>query len=536
MLEEKFYKQKTLPDLISKETLPSIPDKIGPYKIEGLLTKGGMSLLYLGIHPETHQTLAIKVLSPSYVTHPEAVERFLKEAQIIGLASHPNIVKLYGQGEWEGGLYIAMEFIRGISLTQFIAQHSFSLKKCIDIILQVAYALLHLHTHGVIHRDLKPENILITEDGEIKVIDFGIAQLHEEVKTSRAPAQVLGTPSYMSPEQKEDAALVTYASDIYSLGVIAYELAVGKLSFGIINLSLLPKGFQKIIGKMLALSLGERYQDIVDLITDLSNYLKSEELEKDRPGSDQVKEIVEELQKASNALLPSETPSWEELEVGLSKHKGPGQMGLYYDFFHFPNNSYVILIGEPTSSGIQSSIYTALFRGIVRTLVLQRQPSNKEVFRVVDFMTTLNRLLVEDSLRQPFVFALLLLDPLREQLAYLSCGLGRLVHLPQGVNSTPRFIGSQNSPIGTQMPVDFAETIDNWKTGDSLFFHSLETAFPNEESARKELETKLSLAISENALLSSERQADLILKKMTALAPLASQRTPKLMISIRRLS
>ena len=103
-----------------------------------------MSLLYMGIQPETRQMLAIKVLSPTFVTNPEMVAQFLKETKIIGMTNHPNIVKLYGEGQWEGGLYIAMEFIRGVSLRQFIEQQSLSMKRCIDIILQVAYALCHL--------------------------------------------------------------------------------------------------------------------------------------------------------------------------------------------------------------------------------------------------------------------------------------------------------------------------------------------------------------------------------------------------------
>src|SRR5690349_1252107 len=221
MTDNSFYKQNTMPDLIPTDEEFPLPTMIGPYKIESLFSKGGMSLLYLGLDPEIKKALIIKVLSPSYVTHPEAVERFLKEAKVIALTNHPNIVKLHGQGEWEKGLYIAMELIHGISLKQFIMQHSLSMRRALEIVLQVSFALLHLHSHGVIHRDLKPENILITEDGEIKVIDFGIAQLHEEKeKKIEISGRFLGTPNYMSPEQKEDPFSVTFATDIYSLGVI----------------------------------------------------------------------------------------------------------------------------------------------------------------------------------------------------------------------------------------------------------------------------------------------------------------------------
>src|SRR5271166_1002901 len=104
------------------------PQNIGPYKIESLLEKGSMSLLYLGNHPTTGDPVTIKVLSPRFTSHPEAVKRFLNEAEMIAMADHPNIVKLYGYGEWSDGLYIAMEFIQGISLRQYLLQTPLSLK------------------------------------------------------------------------------------------------------------------------------------------------------------------------------------------------------------------------------------------------------------------------------------------------------------------------------------------------------------------------------------------------------------------------
>ena len=125
--EHDSHKQKNLPALVSK-ALIQIPEKIGPYKVEALLEKGGMSYLYLAIHPETKDPITIKVLFPEFLSNPEMVQRFLREAAIIALADHPNIVKLYGQGEWEGGLYIAMEFIQGISLKQYLLRNLISMK------------------------------------------------------------------------------------------------------------------------------------------------------------------------------------------------------------------------------------------------------------------------------------------------------------------------------------------------------------------------------------------------------------------------
>lgn len=529
MAEEKeFYKQTTLPGLsgiaeeIEIET-PSLPEKIGPYKIESLLTKGSMSLLYLGLHPTSKQPLVVKVLSPEFVTHPEATERFLQEAHIITLADHPNIVKLYGEGKWEGGLYIGMEMISGISLRQFIAQQSLSLKRTIDVVLQVAYALLHLHTHGVIHRDLKPENILIAENGTVKVIDFGIAQLHEEAsaKALNAPSQMMGTPNYMSPEQKENPHNISFASDIYSLGIITYELILGKLSFGIVDLTLLPKGLRKIVGKAIAISPKERYQDIVDFISDLSQYLKSGEIEKDRPGTDQVKEILETLQRAGQSLSPLTPPDWPAVEIGIARFKGAGQLGIYYDLFKFPNNTYLVMIAESAANSIEAPVSLSFLRGTIRTLLHE----HKTPFEPLSFLETLNRIVFEDIWKQSFALNLLFLDPYNDQLYFISCGLGSLIHVPAGSNA-PRKLESGNHLLGLHAAHEFSEMNDNWRIGDTLILHSLDAA----------LDADLALATKENLLLSSGRQAENILKKLSPLPSFALQKHPKAVISVRRIA
>ncbi len=278
MTDPTFHKQPTLPGIL--HPLPpasiSVPEKIGDYPVESLLDQGSTSILYLGTHPETKMPTTIKVLSPRYLSHPEMVQRFLNEASIIAMADHPNIVKLYGYGHWEGGLYIAMEFIQGISLRQYLLQTPLSLKRALEIVIDIAYALCHLHAHGIIHRDLKPENVLMTEEGVVKVIDFGISQLLTDQDGNNSEGyRFLGTPVYMSPEQRKDPSLVGYPSDIYSLGIITYELILGKLSLGQIHLSLMPKGIQKILTRSLQNSPDDRYQDVVDFISDVMAYLHS---------------------------------------------------------------------------------------------------------------------------------------------------------------------------------------------------------------------------------------------------------------------
>ncbi len=522
--EKKFYEQKTLPSLIDEGPV-EIPEKIGPFRIETLLAKGGMSLLFLGFTPETKEPRVIKVLSPNYLNHPEMIDHFLWEAKIIGMADHPNIVKLYEYGKWEGGLYIAMEFIRGVSLSQFLMQQSFSLKRCLAIILQVAYALCHLHTHGVIHRDLKPENIIISEDGEVKVIDFGIAQLHED-DGPKSTRQVMGTPNYMAPEQKENAANATFQSDIYSLGVIAYELILGKLSYGMINLALLPPGMQKIIGKAIAVSPKERYQDIVDFITDLTAYAKSPELNKERPTTDQVIELMEIVQRGEQALSTFERPSWPQFDIGIAKERTPEQVGLYIDFFRFSNNTEALILAHTTTSRISSAIHIAVLRGMIKSLI-NPYLTSAIAFDPTEFAATLNTLICQDKLSESYNLTILKLIPYNDTLSLLSCGHNvPLLHVPQGTN-TPRTIHSENQLIGENINATFTETVDTFNDGDLLLLTNL---------PKDPFEQPLLNTLGKNVLLSPHRLCDVALGAAAEQEAYTHLRYPKVVITLQRIS
>lgn len=520
MTEPFFHKQPTLSEVkLDREIPTTIPSEIGPYKIDSLLNKGGMSLLYMGIHPKTRDVLAIKVLSPAYAKNPDMVQRFLKESKIISMANHPHIVKLYGEGQWEGGLYIAMEFIRGVSLRQFIEQHSLSMKRCLKIILDTAYALAHLHSHGVIHGDLKPENILITEKGEVKVIDFGIASLQKDLKKEKKKSiKILGTPAYLSPEQKEDPCAVSFASDIYALGIITYELLSGALSFGVIHLSQVPKGFRPILERALAVSIEERYKDIIDFIADVSDYFKSGGLDKDRPSTDQFKEILESLQITAQSLSMVNVPNWPEVEIGIARYQILNQSGSYIDCFQLRNQTYVFCIAESSYEGLSCAIYISSLRGMIRTLI-----SDPHLSSSAQFISRLHQLVYEDTLQQKFAVCFLVLSPLRHELAFLSCGLGQLIHLTPEYK-TPRVLSNHNLPLGIKQYQDFETTIDNWNIGDHIVLHSFELASPS----------LIQEGLVENISLSPQIQADALLKKISHQRVLHKEKNPKILLTIHR--
>jgi eukaryotic-like serine/threonine-protein kinase len=429
-------------------------------------------VLYLGTHPETHEPTTIKVLSTKFLSNTDVVERFLKEANIIAMANHPNIVKLYGHGEWEGGLYIAMEFIQGISLRQYILQTPISLKRALEIIIDVAYALCHLHMHGVIHRDLKPENILVTESGAIKVIDFGIAQLLTE-EISNDPAQtsrLIGTPVYMSPEQRENPESVSYPSDIYSLGIIAYELILGKLCHGQVHLSLMPKGIQKILAKVLQPNPKDRYQDVVDLIADLTTYLHSATWQEEKKVGDNLSQLSENLQKAQQLYFPDHPPEWENLTIGLASYKSSETQSLYHDFLKIPSGHFLILIGESSMKEAEGIVHTASTQGMIRALVNKESDS-------LQMIRQLNLLLAH-----PFRLGCLQIDPEKKKFNYLSCGYGSLWRINQKNSNIERVV-SENPTLGKDLRAQFHSTDSFLKENDILILTSYsEDHFPLEEN------------------------------------------------------
>ena len=190
-----------------------------------------MGVVYQAHDPQIDRTIALKVLRQDRVTSKEYVNRFLKEAMAIGRLSHPNIVTIYDVGQDHDTIYIAMEFLEGRPFDEVIKEKKLRIKHIVNIGIQVAEALAYAHEKGVIHRDIKPSNIIFTADNQVKITDFGIARIEDPLAIHQTQAgEILGTPVYMSPEQVRGQK-VDGRSDIYSLGIILYEMATGKRPF-----------------------------------------------------------------------------------------------------------------------------------------------------------------------------------------------------------------------------------------------------------------------------------------------------------------
>ena len=265
------------------------------YQVTHLIASGGMAMVYRAQDLLLNRPVALKILYPELSEDPLFVERFRREAQAAANLSHPNIVPVFDWGEDDGTYFIVMELIEGTSLADILrGSRTLSASRSAQLVAQVAAALGYAHRNGVVHRDVKPGNILITSDGQVKVTDFGIAQAVASEDHLAEAGSVMGTATYFSPEQAEGAA-VDGRSDVYSLGVVLYEMLVGRPPFtGDTPVAVasqhvhssvpplsdfneeVPLDLAAITMKALAKSPGQRYQTTDELRADLLRFNEGE--------------------------------------------------------------------------------------------------------------------------------------------------------------------------------------------------------------------------------------------------------------------
>jgi len=216
-------------------TPPPMPGEryIGKYRVKGELGRGGMGAVYLAEQPGLGREVAIKELIQSAATDPTALKRFLQEAQVMARTSHPNLVQVHDLELSAEANYIVLEFVRGKSLRDWLNRGPIPPPQVFAVMHGVLQALDYAHKHAIVHRDMKPENVLLSDDGMVKVADFGIARLTDDTGvggTATKTGTTVGTPQYMSPEQVASSK-VDGRSDLYSAGIMFYELVAGQPPF-----------------------------------------------------------------------------------------------------------------------------------------------------------------------------------------------------------------------------------------------------------------------------------------------------------------
>lgn len=268
---------------------------LGPYELKRKLGQGGMGAVYLAVDPALKRQVALKILPREKASNPQLVKRFKAEAQNASQLTHENIVSVYGAGEADGYLYIALEFIDGIDVHDLVERRGvLPVKRSIDIIKQVCRALQHALEQGIVHRDIKPANLLVRRDGVVKLADMGLARaVDESTETGITRAgTTVGTVDYMSPEQARNSKSADVRSDMYSLGCTWFHMLTGTPPFSEGSLTnklnahanrsrpdardknpAVPEGVVAVMQRMMAKDPDDRYQTPLELIRDLEGAL-----------------------------------------------------------------------------------------------------------------------------------------------------------------------------------------------------------------------------------------------------------------------
>ena len=257
-------------------TIEELAPKFPGLTIEALVGRGGMGVVYRARHRALDRAVALKVLSASVAAESAFADRFQREARALAKLQHPNIVAVHDFGVTDGLFWLVMEYVDGVNVREAMAAGHVGPKEALTIVPQVCDALQYAHEHGVIHRDIKPENILLDKTGRVKVADFGLAKMTDHAAADMSltgAGQVMGTLHYMAPEQWERPKDVDHRADIYSLGVVFYEMLTGELPVGRFAAPSTKAGIDARIDEIVMRTLERereaRYQQVSQVKTDI---------------------------------------------------------------------------------------------------------------------------------------------------------------------------------------------------------------------------------------------------------------------------
>ena len=306
-----------------------LSDSVSHFRILERLGRGGMGVVYKAIDLRLERTVALKFLAPDRGASDEDRRRFLREARAASALDHPNICTLYEIGEAEDGrLFLAMTFCEGETLARRIERGPLPLAAAVELAAQVAAGLEAAHEKGIVHRDIKPGNLIVTPGGRLKIVDFGIARRADQTQLTNA-GTALGTTVYMSPEQLRGEE-VDRRTDLWSLGVVLYEMVTGEIPFdgseaevvaGILQRAPRPLGalrpgvpeaLERIVARALAKPRGQRYASAAELRAELAAVVGL--LPTEVPGVDMEETLIEFARPGASA--PAEEPL-EVLPAGL---------------------------------------------------------------------------------------------------------------------------------------------------------------------------------------------------------------------------
>ena len=263
---------------VAPASLERVQERFPHLEVLALLGCGGMGAVYRVRQPRLDREVALKLLDPSLAAQQDFAQRFEREARALARLSHPNIVTVFDFGETDGTFWLLMELVDGLNLRQRIRERPLEPAEALAIVPQICAGLQYAHDVGVVHRDVKPENILLDARGNVKIADFGLAKLvsdDADAGVLTRASQIMGTPLYMAPEQREAPLAVDHRADIYSLGVVFYEMLTGDLPVGRFSLPseriAVDVRIDEVVLKAMEREPALRYQRASEISTDIAD-------------------------------------------------------------------------------------------------------------------------------------------------------------------------------------------------------------------------------------------------------------------------
>jgi serine/threonine protein kinase len=263
----------------------NVGENVGPYRIIEQLGQGGMATVYKAYHAALDRYVALKALHPAFGEDPNFLTRFQREARLVAKLEHPNIVPVYDYAQHEGRPYLVMKFIEGDTLKARLSLGALTSNEINKVVDSIGSALAYAHKQGVLHRDIKPSNVLLAKDGQFYLADFGLARIAQSGESTLSSDMIMGTPQYISPEQAMGSKDLDEGTDIYSFGVMLYEMVVGQVPFNadtpfsIIHDHIysplpmprainpkVPESVERVLLKALAKERPDRYPDVQSLV------------------------------------------------------------------------------------------------------------------------------------------------------------------------------------------------------------------------------------------------------------------------------
>lgn len=262
-----------------------VNEYVGPYLLIEQQGQGGMATVFKAYHRELDRYVAMKVMHTAFTEDPTFLERFKREALVVAKLDHPHIVPIFDSSNEDGRPYLVMKYIEGVTLKDKLKKFRPTYREMLPIIEDVGSALTYAHELGIVHRDVKPSNVLISKEGKVYLTDFGLARMAQASTTTLTSDQMIGTPQYISPEQATSSPNLDYRTDIYSFGVLIYEMVVGQVPYNadtpyaiihdhiytplplpsILNPNC-PESIEKVLLKALAKDPADRYKDINTMV------------------------------------------------------------------------------------------------------------------------------------------------------------------------------------------------------------------------------------------------------------------------------